>query len=169
MGASGADADDDAGILSRPAADVGVADLRRGIRWLWIFFAEDSVRGPLRCQRVRDRRADSVRLLLSDLGRPADHGPAVTVSGEHANDARRDLLGRGQSASQCDLSLFAVALFHDAGMVQGGVNIPVSDTFALRIAGFGAARGSFYSITDTDPPRFATSRVSERLRRSHAS
>ena len=35
--------------------------------------------------------------------------------------------------------------------LQGGVNIPVSDTFALRISGFGAARDSFYSITDTDP------------------
>ncbi|HVP85973.1 MAG TPA: TonB-dependent receptor [Rhizomicrobium sp.] len=37
------------------------------------------------------------------------------------------------------------------GQLQGAVNIPVSDTFALRIAGFGEARGSFYSITDNDP------------------
>ncbi|HEX4117157.1 MAG TPA: TonB-dependent receptor [Rhizomicrobium sp.] len=35
--------------------------------------------------------------------------------------------------------------------LEGAVNIPVSDTFALRIAGFGEARGSFYSVTDTDP------------------
>ncbi|HVT26889.1 MAG TPA: TonB-dependent receptor plug domain-containing protein, partial [Lacipirellulaceae bacterium] len=37
------------------------------------------------------------------------------------------------------------------GQLQGAVNIPVTDTFALRIAGFGEARGSFYSITDNDP------------------
>ena len=36
-------------------------------------------------------------------------------------------------------------------MLQGAVNIPVSDTFALRIAGFGDNRGSFFAITDTDP------------------
>jgi iron complex outermembrane recepter protein len=40
---------------------------------------------------------------------------------------------------------------YDDGMVQGAVNIPVSDTFALRVSGFGDARGSFYSITDSDP------------------
>src|SRR6202012_4318043 len=37
------------------------------------------------------------------------------------------------------------------GQLEGAVNIPVSDTFAMRIAGFGEARGSFYSITDPDP------------------
>jgi iron complex outermembrane receptor protein len=37
------------------------------------------------------------------------------------------------------------------GQLQGAVNIPVGDTFALRISGFGEARGSFYSITDNDP------------------
>ncbi len=40
---------------------------------------------------------------------------------------------------------------YDDGMVQGAVNLPVSDTFALRVAAFGDARGSFYSITDSDP------------------
>jgi iron complex outermembrane receptor protein len=40
---------------------------------------------------------------------------------------------------------------YDDGMLQGGINVPVSDTFALRVAGFGDARGSFYSIQDTDP------------------
>ena len=40
---------------------------------------------------------------------------------------------------------------YDDGMVQGAVNIPVSDTFALRVSGFSEARGSFYSITDSDP------------------
>jgi iron complex outermembrane receptor protein len=37
------------------------------------------------------------------------------------------------------------------GMLQGAVNVPVSDTFALRLSAFGDARGSFYSITDSDP------------------
>jgi len=36
-------------------------------------------------------------------------------------------------------------------MLQGAVNIPVSDTFALRLSGFGDARGSFYALRDTDP------------------
>jgi iron complex outermembrane receptor protein len=36
-------------------------------------------------------------------------------------------------------------------MLQGAVNIPVTDTFALRVSGFGDARGSFYSIRDADP------------------
>lgn len=40
---------------------------------------------------------------------------------------------------------------YDNSMLQGGVNIPVSDTFALRVSGFGDARGSWYSIKDTDP------------------
>lgn len=35
--------------------------------------------------------------------------------------------------------------------LQGAINIPISDTFAIRIAGFGEARGSFFSITDSDP------------------
>ncbi|HEY0106387.1 MAG TPA: TonB-dependent receptor [Rhizomicrobium sp.] len=35
--------------------------------------------------------------------------------------------------------------------VQGAVNIPVSDTFAIRVALDGENRGSFYSITDSDP------------------
>jgi len=37
------------------------------------------------------------------------------------------------------------------GQLQGAVNIPVTDTFAIRLSGFGEARGSFYSITDNDP------------------
>ncbi len=48
--------------------------------WAWLAFlavvaayvflsAEHTVRGTLRCQRVCDRRADSVRVLLPDLGR----------------------------------------------------------------------------------------------------
>ena len=36
-------------------------------------------------------------------------------------------------------------------MLQGAINIPVSDTFALRIAGFGDNRGSFFALRDTDP------------------
>jgi iron complex outermembrane receptor protein len=32
--------------------------------------------------------------------------------------------------------------------LQGALNIPVSDTFAIRIAAFGETRGSFYSIQD---------------------
>jgi len=40
---------------------------------------------------------------------------------------------------------------YDDTMLQGAVNIPVSDTFALRIAGFGDNRGSFFALKDTDP------------------
>jgi iron complex outermembrane recepter protein len=35
--------------------------------------------------------------------------------------------------------------------LQGAVNIPLSDTLAIRVAAFGEARGSFYSVTDSDP------------------
>jgi iron complex outermembrane receptor protein len=35
--------------------------------------------------------------------------------------------------------------------LEGAVNLPVDDTLAFRIAFFGQARGSFYSITDPDP------------------
>lgn len=37
------------------------------------------------------------------------------------------------------------------GAVQGALNIPVSDTFAMRIAVDGEDRGSFYSILDRNP------------------
>jgi iron complex outermembrane receptor protein len=37
------------------------------------------------------------------------------------------------------------------GQLQGAVNIPISDTFALRLSGFAEGRGSFYTITDNDP------------------
>jgi iron complex outermembrane receptor protein len=40
---------------------------------------------------------------------------------------------------------------YDDTMLQGAVNIPVSDTFALRVAGFGDQRGSFFALRDTDP------------------
>src|SRR5271156_1338776 len=72
VGASRAAADDDAGVFSRPASDVGVAEFPRGRRRLPGTAAEDSVRGPLRCQHIRTHRADSVRVLLPDLGRPPD-------------------------------------------------------------------------------------------------
>jgi iron complex outermembrane receptor protein len=35
--------------------------------------------------------------------------------------------------------------------VQGAINIPITDTLAMRVALFGDARGSFYSITDSNP------------------
>ncbi len=35
--------------------------------------------------------------------------------------------------------------------LQGAVNIPISDTLAIRVAGFGDQRDSFYHITDSDP------------------
>lgn len=35
--------------------------------------------------------------------------------------------------------------------LQGAVNIPISDTFAMRVAVFGDARSSFFSIKDTNP------------------
>jgi iron complex outermembrane receptor protein len=34
---------------------------------------------------------------------------------------------------------------------QGAVNIPISDDFAIRVAGYGMYRSSFYSVTDSDP------------------
>jgi iron complex outermembrane recepter protein len=40
--------------------------------------------------------------------------------------------------------------YGDVGL-QGAVNIPVDDTFAMRFAAYGESRGSFYSITDSDP------------------
>jgi iron complex outermembrane recepter protein len=35
--------------------------------------------------------------------------------------------------------------------IQGAVNIPVSDDFAIRIAGYGMYRDSFYTMIDRDP------------------
>ncbi len=37
------------------------------------------------------------------------------------------------------------------GQLQGAVNIPVTDTLAIRFSGFGEARGSFFSVVDRDP------------------
>jgi iron complex outermembrane recepter protein len=79
-------------------------------------------------------------------------GPQGTFVGQNATggavfvDSANPVIGGGYDG-------YVMSSFgnYDAGMVQGGVNIPVSDTFALRISGFGSARGSFYSIADTDP------------------
>ncbi|MGD0142548.1 MAG: TonB-dependent receptor [Rhizomicrobium sp.] len=35
--------------------------------------------------------------------------------------------------------------------LQGAINIPLTDTLALRISGFGEKEDSFYTITDSDP------------------
>jgi iron complex outermembrane receptor protein len=35
--------------------------------------------------------------------------------------------------------------------LQGAVNIPITDDFALRVSGFGESRDSFYKMIDTDP------------------
>jgi iron complex outermembrane receptor protein len=40
--------------------------------------------------------------------------------------------------------------YADYGL-QGAVNIPISDTLAIRVAGFGEERNSFFHITDSDP------------------
>ena len=40
---------------------------------------------------------------------------------------------------------------YNDGQVQGALNVPLTDDLAIRIAGFGEARGSFYSIIDRDP------------------
>jgi iron complex outermembrane receptor protein len=40
--------------------------------------------------------------------------------------------------------------YNDA-QVQGALNIPLTDTLAMRIAGFGERRDSFYTIIDRDP------------------
>jgi iron complex outermembrane receptor protein len=34
---------------------------------------------------------------------------------------------------------------------QGAVNIPLTDDFAIRVAGYGMYRSSFYTVTDSDP------------------
>src|ERR1035437_9699901 len=72
VGASRAVADDDAGLFPRDAADIGMDHFHRRNRRVRLFPDVDSVRGPIRCRRVRPRRAGSVRVLLSDLGRHAD-------------------------------------------------------------------------------------------------
>ncbi len=79
-------------------------------------------------------------------------GPQGTFVGQNATggavfvDSNNPVVGGGYDG-------YVMSGFgnYDNGMVQGAVNIPVSDTFALRVSGFGDARGSFYSITDTDP------------------
>ncbi|MBI1329713.1 MAG: TonB-dependent receptor plug domain-containing protein [Alphaproteobacteria bacterium] len=40
---------------------------------------------------------------------------------------------------------------YNEGQLQAAVNIPVSDTLAVRVAGFGERRDSFYTIIDRDP------------------
>jgi iron complex outermembrane recepter protein len=40
--------------------------------------------------------------------------------------------------------------YNDA-QLQGAVNIPLSDTLAMRVSGFGEREDSFYNIIDTDP------------------
>jgi len=35
--------------------------------------------------------------------------------------------------------------------LQGAVNIPITDNFALRVSGFGESRDSFYTMIDSDP------------------
>jgi iron complex outermembrane receptor protein len=79
-------------------------------------------------------------------------GPQGTFVGQNATggavfvDSNNPVIGGGYGG-------YVMTGFgnYDDGMLQGGVNIPVSDTFALRISGFGDERGSFYSILDTDP------------------
>lgn len=40
---------------------------------------------------------------------------------------------------------------YNDGQLQGAVNIPLTDDLAVRVSGFGEARGSFYTVTDSDP------------------
>ena len=72
LGASRAIADDDAGVFSRAASDVGVDHLHCSGRRVRLCAVEDSVCRSIRRQCVRDHRTGSVRLLLPDLGRPTD-------------------------------------------------------------------------------------------------
>ncbi len=52
-----------------------------------------------------------------------------------------------------DYNGYVMAQFgnYSDGQLQGAVNIPLTDDLAIRIAAFGEARGSFYSIIDRDP------------------
>ncbi len=40
---------------------------------------------------------------------------------------------------------------YNEAQLQGAVNIPISDTLAIRVAGFGERRDSFYKIIDRNP------------------
>jgi iron complex outermembrane recepter protein len=79
-------------------------------------------------------------------------GPQGTIAGQNATGGavfmttNNPVIGGGYDG-------YAQAQFGNYGDVglQGAVNIPVDDTLALRVAGYGEDRGSFYSITDSDP------------------
>jgi iron complex outermembrane receptor protein len=79
-------------------------------------------------------------------------GPQGTIAGQNATGGavfmttNNPVIGGGYDG-------YAQAQFGNYGDVglQGAVNIPVDDTFAIRVAAYGESRGSFYSITDSDP------------------
>jgi iron complex outermembrane receptor protein len=79
-------------------------------------------------------------------------GPQGTIAGQNATGGavfmttNNPQIGGGYDG-------YAQAQFGNYGDIglQGAVNIPISDTLAIRVAGYGEDRGSFYSITDSDP------------------
>lgn len=40
---------------------------------------------------------------------------------------------------------------YNDGQLQGAINIPITDTLAIRLSGFGETRSSFFSVVDRDP------------------
>jgi iron complex outermembrane receptor protein len=79
-------------------------------------------------------------------------GPQGTFVGENATGgavfvrSNDPVIGGGYDG-------YAMAQYgnYNDTMLQGAVNIPITDDFALRVSGFGDARGSFYTIRDADP------------------
>jgi len=67
-------------------------------------------------------------------------GGAVFVS---TNDAQIDAGYDGYSQVQYGN--------YNNAEIQGAVNIPISDTLAVRVAAYGMYRDSFYTMTDSDP------------------
>ncbi len=79
-------------------------------------------------------------------------GPQGTFVGQNATggavfvNTNDPTIGGGYSG-------YAMAQYgnYNDAQVQGAVNIPLSDTLAIRLSAFGERRDSFYTITDSNP------------------
>ena len=79
-------------------------------------------------------------------------GPQGTIAGQNATGGAVFMTTNNPVISG-GYDGYAQAQFGNYGDVglQGAVNVPISDTLAVRFAAYGENRGSFYSITDSDP------------------